>query len=570
MCERTLLVVSDGEGFPAAVADAVNAEVRTLPLAEVGAFEPAGVDCVVCDGSLGDPGAAVEALREADSHLPVVVVGDAATGRAAAAVDARWVPETGWQDALPERVERAATRYREARAARDARTWFEALTDDAPYAAVVLDADETVRYANPAVSELLGYPPEELVGDTVDRIIPETFQERHERAVERFTETGTRHLDWSGVSLVARHASGEDVPVDVSLGTTVRDGERYFGAILREEDRPAEESARFRKHEAFSESVFERTSDVVLVADPETGEIIDANPAASDTLGLDYRSLTGASLSGLFIEGDLPEPGEDERSPVTARTADGDERTLEVAVTTLTYEGERAWLISGRDVTERRRREAELERQNERLEEFASIVSHDLRNPLNLAAANADLVQKGHEERIDIVEEALGDMERLIDDLLSLARQGEVVSESDFETFSLSGPARDAWAGINPPESATFEVASDLELRGDKARVEQALLNLLRNSVEHAGPDVTVTVGTLDDAPGFYVADDGPGIPESEREDVLTTGYTNAESGTGYGLAIVSEIAEAHGWELDVTESDSGGARFEFRTGERA
>jgi signal transduction histidine kinase len=71
-----------------------------------------------------------------------------------------------------------------------------------------------------------------------------------------------------------------------------------------------------------------------------------------------------------------------------------------------------------------------------------------------------------------------------------------------------------------------------------------------------------VTVGWEDS--GLYVADDGPGIPEGEREDVLDFGYTTNEAGTGFGLAIVDQVAQAHGWELSVTESTAGGARFEF------
>jgi signal transduction histidine kinase len=76
---------------------------------------------------------------------------------------------------------------------------------------------------------------------------------------------------------------------------------------------------------------------------------------------------------------------------------------------------------------------------------------------------------------------------------------------------------------------------------------------------------VTVTVGDLSDGSGFYVADDGPGIPEAERERVVDTGYSTSENGTGFGLSIVTEVAEAHGWELTLTESDDGGARFEIR-----
>ena len=98
-------------------------------------------------------------------------------------------------------------------------------------------------------------------------------------------------------------------------------------------------------------------------------------------------------------------------------------------------------------------------------------------------------------------------------------------------------------------------------VRADERRLKQLLENLLRNAVEHGGGDVTVRVGDLAD--GFFVADDGPGVPESERERVFETGYTTAEDGTGFGLSIVTDIVEAHDWEIRVTESDGGGGRFD-------
>jgi signal transduction histidine kinase len=89
------------------------------------------------------------------------------------------------------------------------------------------------------------------------------------------------------------------------------------------------------------------------------------------------------------------------------------------------------------------------------------------------------------------------------------------------------------------------------------------------DSVEHGSTDatpardagVTVTVGTLPD--GFYVADDGSGIPESERDRILEAGYSTDPNGTGLGLAIVRDVVEAHGWQLSIGESESGGARFD-------
>jgi signal transduction histidine kinase len=77
---------------------------------------------------------------------------------------------------------------------------------------------------------------------------------------------------------------------------------------------------------------------------------------------------------------------------------------------------------------------------------------------------------------------------------------------------------------------------------------------------------VTVTVGDLADDAGFFVADDGPGIPPDERETVFEAGHSTAPDGTGFGLAIVDGIADAHGWTVRVTDSATGGARFEFST----
>jgi len=77
------------------------------------------------------------------------------------------------------------------------------------------------------------------------------------------------------------------------------------------------------------------------------------------------------------------------------------------------------------------------------------------------------------------------------------------------------------------------------------------------------GGTVTITVGAIDDR-GFYVADDGPGIPDDERGQIFETGYSTAGSGAGIGLAIVKRIVDAHDWEITVTDSEAGGARFEI------
>jgi signal transduction histidine kinase len=231
------------------------------------------------------------------------------------------------------------------------------------------------------------------------------------------------------------------------------------------------------------------------------------------------------------------------------------------------------------DVSEQRAYLDRLERQNERLEAFTSFLSHDLQNPLNVAQGYLDLVaerldndapEAAHLER---VADAHDRMAELIEDVLSLARQGEDVT--DPEPTSLATAARTAWdtAEVSDRGTATATETAGPTLRvdvgdaavtADEGRLRELFENLFSNAARHAGPSVTVAVGLAADGDGFYVADDGPGVPSADREAVFETGYTTAEEGTGIGLAVVQNVATAHGWDVRLTASDAGGARFEF------
>jgi PAS domain S-box-containing protein len=208
----------------------------------------------------------------------------------------------------------------------------------------------------------------------------------------------------------------------------------------------------------------------------------------------------------------------------------------------------------------RTRRERQLARRNERLNDFASIVSHDLRNPLSVASMNVELAREKDksEKYLDKIESSLYRMEELIEDLLSRARGDQ---ELDRESLSLTDAARSAWEGVDTGD-ATLMLDGDAQFNADPDRLKQLFENLYRNAVEHGGDDITIRVGP--DADGFYVADDGVGIPPDEKEEIFEQGVTHSEEGTGYGLAIVADIAEGHGWSVEATDSQDGGARFEI------
>ena len=246
----------------------------------------------------------------------------------------------------------------------------------------------------------------------------------------------------------------------------------------------------------------------------------------------------------------------------------------------------------GTDTTTRTEQAAQLKRQRDRLEEFASVVSHDLRSPLEVARGRLQLYETtGDPANLDAVDDSLTRISTLIDDLLELARQGSAVAE--FESVRVVDVARRAWNTVDTP-GATLDVAlSDLVVDGDPSRLQQLFENLFRNSVEHGSTDgqsaarsgdptgddtgettadadtdptdgFSVRLTALDDGRrGFAVEDDGPGIDPEDRPHVFERGFTTDADGTGFGLAIVQRIVEAHGWDVRATESTTGGARFE-------
>jgi PAS domain S-box-containing protein len=306
----------------------------------------------------------------------------------------------------------------------------------------------------------------------------------------------------------------------------------------------------------------------------EDGRFVVVNQNLADFYGKDPESLAGerSTLIERIREAADGDPyadlvageREERHGEVEGSFPNQGYAVVSYRLSRLTTDGEFAGVVGvARDVTERKERERALERENERLEEFASIVSHDLRNPLHVAENYRELVaEECDSDYLEDISRAHGRMEALIEDLLTLARSGETISA--LQTVDIDEIVENCWQNVETG-NADLRVETERTMYANPTRLRQLFENLVRNAVEHAstgGADVTVTVGGLDG--GFFVADDGPGIPAEDRETVFESGYSTSDEGTGFGLSIVAEIVEAHGWDVAVTESDDGGARFEI------
>jgi PAS domain S-box-containing protein len=444
-----------------------------------------------------------------------------------------------------------------------------------------LDTSGTYIDANDYLLDLSGYTYEELVGADPSLLHTEAEIARFEEAIDHLFETDDDRVET--VEATMETAAGESVPVEVNMTILREDGDiRGTVGVVRE---ISDRKARERELERY-ETIVRTIPDEVYTAD-ENGYLTSVMPpAGSDTSisGYSVDELVGEHVSIVMSEDDI----EQAESYIRDIVVSDDRETASFEMDHITKDGEAvphenhiAPLPSDengdfqgtagvlRDITERKERERKLRHQNERLEEFASVVSHDLRNPLNLAKGRLELLQAKYDDPgFDDLATAHERMEAIIEDVLTLAREGATVERP--QPVSLDAVALSAWGTVESTVG-DLTIEGDATVMADRDRLQRLLENLFRNAIEHGGDpgtQVGVTVGPVTGGPGgglagFYVADDGPGIPEGDRDDVFESGFTTASDGTGFGLAIVSEIAEAHGWSVTVTESESGGARFE-------
>ena len=312
-------------------------------------------------------------------------------------------------------------------------------------------------------------------------------------------------------------------------------------------------------------STIVQTSPAAIVVHDTTGTVQFWNPAAAELFGWPAQEAIREPYPPYVTEetreefhelvDTVLEDGSIGPREVRRQRRDGRWLDLQLSAAALDeQDGDPSRIVSVlTDVTDLKERERRLKRQNDRIEQFTRVLAHDLRNPVQVIRGQLD---HGEAHDSELVERALNRIEAIVDDVLSVARSEPLVTETT--SISLQAVATDVSEHTNS-RAVTLTVDGNCKLAANRARLHRLLDHLFENAIEHGGD--TITIGCLDD--GFFVADDGPGIDPRHREHVFEPGYSTEPTATGFGLNVVREITEAHGWTIELRETETG-ARFEI------
>jgi len=454
---------------------------------------------------------------------------------------------------------------------------YETILDTLTDAVYVLDQEGRFTYVNEGFVELVGYDRETILGSTPSLIKDEESVEQAEHQLRRLLSSDGPQRVTFEVKIQPR--DGNSIICEDHMSVLPYEGDSFVGSVGTLRD-----ITHLKERERYLErqnDLFRKAQDIADVGAWEYDFITDDiyfSDEIYDIYGVDtdFTPEPEADIERFYH----PDDRDTVRKATRRALEVGEDYDIEVRITT--GNGIDKWVrtrgkpefangtcqrVRGtiQDITDRKERERELQQQKERLEKFAGVVSHDLRNPLNVVSGRLEIVQAECESpQFGTIEDAIARMERIIDDVLWLAHEGRDIGET--QPVDLRQTAESAWAMVSDTaENVEFlidETGDRAMIDADADRLTQLLENIFRNTIDHGGSEVTVRLELTDT--GFAIEDDGPGIPSDEQEQVLKTGYSTDEGGTGLGLSIVEQVVDAHGWDIDVTEGYEGGARFEI------
>nr|WP_101350304.1 PAS domain-containing protein [Haloarcula taiwanensis] len=523
-------------------------------------------DCVVCDYDMPsrDGLAVLAELRDAGITVPFILF----TGKGSEEIASRAISEgvdeylqkggTEKYTILANKIENLVEKHR---AEQQVQRGFRAI-ESAQEGIGIIDENGVYQYLNDAYAAIYDRGRSEIIGEHWEMLYPT-------KEVDRFTDEVLPELyergSWSGVATGLTKA-GDPVHERLVLTPTSDGGHVCLVQRVAEDTGPSSE-------EALETRALNATSVGVTITDPDRDDnpLIYVNDGFEDLTGYDRDAILGRNCRFLQGEGTDPETvasirdaiaeGETTSTTVLNYTADGDPFWNFLEISPIEDDSGTVTHFVGfqRDVTELIAHRNEMEDQIEWLNEFAEVVSHDLKNPLSVIRGNIELaLQTGEMDRLSEAKQSVARLDELIDDLSNVMRQQELVTNPESVDFAAVFRSLDQFDTV----SRSVDIVDSRKIVADEQALARLAENLVRNTLEHGGPDAGIRIGTLSD--GFYYEDTGEGVPDGTTDEVFKPGFSTKEDGTGFGMVSIRQIVRAHGWTVSLGESDAGGARFEF------
>jgi PAS domain S-box-containing protein len=472
-----------------------------------------------------------------------------------------------------------------------ARAYAESLIQNAPDPVFVADLEGKILQANDAVSQLLGFRPDELIEQSLSKFIsPEETREFTAALREVVAKGVTRDA-----RLNPRSASGEVIPTTLNASALRDPSGRVIGAIGILRDMRELDKAR-----AYAESLIQNAPDPVFVSDLE-GKILQANDAVSELLGFRPDELIEQSLSRFISPEETREftaalrevvaKGVTRNARLNPRSASGDTISTTLNASALRDSDGRVIGAIGilRDMRELDKAREAAEIANRAKSQFLANMSHELRTPLNAIILYTELLRDEATDRG--LEEFLPDLKKihgaakhllaLINDVLDLSKIESGKLELVLETFDVPAMIRDVVTTIDPlaqknsnrlmvhcPDDAGTMCA-------DLTKVRQSLFNLLSNACKFTEDGTVRLEVACEDRDGrwltFRVTDTGIGMTPEHLAKLfrpfsqVDPSATRRFGGTGLGLAITRHFCEAMGGNIEVESQPGAGSTFTIR-----
>lgn len=522
------------------------------------------IDCVVCDYDMPELTGldVLEEVRKEHPNLPFVLfTGKGNEEIASEAITAgvtEYLQKGGGTDqykVLANRIEQAVARHR---AERQVERGFHAI-ETALGGISLLNHNGEFIYVNEAYADITGYERSELIGEHFETLYPdEDVEIAYKEIIPTAKETGS----WEGESVFLTK-DGEPITVDHLLSFTTED---TMVCTISEID----DATAVRRELSVKERAMDEAPIGITITDPSQDDnpLIDVNDMFVEMTGYSRSEIVGRNCR--FPQGEDTQ----ENRVAEMRRAIEAEEPVSVELRNYRKDGEMFWNrvtivpLHGEDgeleyfvgfqedVTSRR----------ELFEEFTSlggVLAHDMQNPLQTVRGRLELaIETGNPEHVESAIPSLERAEQLVDDVAGMLKSGKVVG--DREEVDLGRVARNVWESLDRySEDYTIKVEDSPVVMANRGAVRRMFDNVLGNSIEHGETPIKVQIGGLED--GFYIEDNGPGIPEKNREKVFKQGFSTKESsdGTGIGMASVRQIVLAHDWQIDIEDAQKlDGVRF--------